>query len=134
MQLPHGAIVAVADGEKLNLFRNDGDEARLNLGPAPTLNFVTTNTGSGVHHQSNSSNPDEGQQQEDNFSGGVVEALNREVLEGRITSLVIIAAPRSLGEFRKHYHKSLSAILVGEIHKDLTGHSTADVEHAISSN
>ena len=31
MQLPKGATVAVADGEKFNLFRNDGDEAGLKL-------------------------------------------------------------------------------------------------------
>ena len=53
-------------------------------------------------------------------------------LEGRIDGLVIIAAPRALGEMRKHYHKVLSAKLLGEIAKDLTGHSIADVETAIA--
>jgi protein required for attachment to host cells len=33
---------------------------------------------------------------------------------------------------RKHYHKALSAILLGEIAKDLTGHSLADVEKALT--
>ena len=47
--------------------------------------------------------------------------------------MLIIAAPRALGEMRKHYHKALSAMLKGEIAKDLTGHSLADVEAAVTS-
>ncbi|UXN68011.1 host attachment protein (plasmid) [Devosia neptuniae] len=39
--------------------------------------------------------------------------------------------PRALGEMRKHYHKALTAKLLGEIAKDLTGHSIGDVEAAI---
>ncbi|WP_315974446.1 baeRF12 domain-containing protein [Devosia neptuniae] len=31
----------------------------------------------------------------------------------------------------KHYHKTLTAKLLGEIAKDLTGHSIGDVEAAI---
>jgi protein required for attachment to host cells len=45
--------------------------------------------------------------------------------------LVVIAAPRALGEMRKHYHKALTAKLLGEIAKDLTGHSMVEVEAAI---
>ena len=58
--------------------------------------------------------------------------LNKRVLDGKIASLIIVAAPRTLGELRKHYHKALSAILVGEVAKDLTGHSIADVEKIIA--
>jgi protein required for attachment to host cells len=46
--------------------------------------------------------------------------------------VVIVAAPRALGEMRKHYHKALSAILLGEIGKDLTGHSLSNVEQALA--
>ncbi|HSP45252.1 MAG TPA: host attachment protein [Chthoniobacterales bacterium] len=44
---------------------------------------------------------------------------------------MIIAAPKTLGEMRKHYHKKLEEALVGEIAKDLTGHSIADIEKTI---
>jgi protein required for attachment to host cells len=57
--------------------------------------------------------------------------LNKSVLDGKIDGLVVVAAPRALGEMRKHYHKALSAKLLGEIAKDLTGHSLAEVEAAI---
>jgi len=33
---------------------------------------------------------------------------------------------------RKHYHKALSAKVVGEIAKDLTGHGLHDIEKAVA--
>ena len=50
----------------------------------------------------------------------------------KLSDLVIIAAPRTLGELRKSYHKKLSEVLRGEISKDLTGHALHDIEKAIA--
>ena len=132
MRLPKGATVAVADGEKLNLFRNTGDEADPKLTALPGADVATDNKGSGTRHQSSSANPDHGQVEEDSFSAGIADLLNRQVLDGKIADLVVIAAPRTLGELRKHYHKKLSAALVGEIAKDLTGHAVRDIEKTIA--
>lgn len=131
MMLPHGTTVAVADGEKLNLFRNSGDEAGLKLTSAPHSNLDGDSQGSGSR-QNSAGNPDASQSNEDDYSAGVVAMLNKAVLEGAIDGLVVIAAPRALGEMRKHYHKTLAAKLLGEIAKDLTGHSMSDVEAAIA--
>ncbi len=131
MMLAKGTIVAVADGEKLNLFRNAGDEAGMKLTALPHQ-AVDTQAGTSGGHQSSSGNPDTGQVGEDGFSAGIVQYLNQQVLGGNIAGLVVIAAPRALGEMRKHYHKALAAILQGEIAKDLTGHSLLDVEKAIA--
>lgn len=131
MMLPKGTFIAVADGEKLNLFRNTGDEGNLKLTPANHSDIDNDAQGSGSR-QSSSANPDESQAKEDDFSAGIVAVLNKGVLDNKIDNLVIIAAPRALGEMRKHYHKSLSAKLLGEIDKDLTGHAVADVETAIA--
>ena len=131
MMLSKGTIVAVADGEKLNLFRNTGDEAELTLAPLPQEAIETPASTSGGH-QSSSGNPDPGQAGEDGFSAGVVQYLNQQALSGGMAKLVIVAAPRALGEMRKHYHKALAATLQGEIAKDLTGHSMADVEKAVA--
>ena len=133
MKIPKGAIVAVADGEILNLFRNAGDESAPQLAALPQADVSTENTGSGGRHQSSSANPSDSQQDEDNFAAGSAAVLNKRVLDGMIKHLIIVAAPRTLGELRKHYHKALSAILVGEISKDMTGHSIADVEKTIAS-
>jgi len=130
MMLPKGTTVAVADGEKLNLFSNTGDEASLKLSPAAHSHVDADAKGSGSRTNS-SGNPDQSQSNEDDFSSGIVEMLNKQVLEGGIHGLVVIAAPRALGEMRKHYHKALTEKLLGEIAKDLTGHPVADVEAAI---
>lgn len=130
MMLPKGTTIAVADGEKLNLFRNSGDEAGLKLRAAEHLAVDDDAQGS-RSRQNSSGNPDQSQASEDGFSAGIVELLNKGVLGGKIEGLVVIAAPRALGEMRKHYHKALTAKLLGEIPKDLTGHSIADVETAI---
>ena len=47
-------------------------------------------------------------------------------------AMMVIAAPRTLGELRKHYHKALQAVLSGELAKDLAGHPLADIEAAVT--
>ena len=132
MLLPNGATVAVADGEKLHLFRNTGDEASPKLTALPEAKVESDNAGSGSRHHNSAANPDASQAEEDGFSAGVAGLLNRQVLDGAIAQLVVIAAPRTLGELRKHYHKQLSAALLGEISKDLTGHTVHDIEKSIA--
>lgn len=132
MLIPHGTIVAVADGEILNLFRNTGNDIAPALAALPDADVSTENMGSGGRHQSSAANPADSQQDEDSFAAGIAKVLNKRVLDGKIDNLIIVAAPRTLGELRRHYHKALSAILIGEIAKDLTGHSVADVEKTIA--
>lgn len=131
MKIPKGAIIAVADGEILNLYRNEGDESDPSLSALQDVAISTDNKGSGGRHHSSSANPSDSQQDEDSFAAGTAAMLNKQALDGKMQAIIIIAAPRTLGELRKHYHKALSAMLVGEIAKDLTGHSIADVEKTI---
>ena len=128
--LAKGTVVAVADGEKINLFRNTGDDTDLKLVAMPH-DAITADAGTSMGRPASAANPDHGQAGEDQFSAGIVQHLNQQALSGKIENVVIVAAPRALGEMRKHYHKALSAILRGEIAKDLTGHSLADVEKAL---
>ena len=132
MQLSKGATVAVVDGEKFNLFQNAGDEAGLKLVALGHDAVDHDHKGSNAGRHGSSANPDGGQDKEDGFSTGVAELLNRKVLEGKIAHLLVIAAPRTLGALRPHYHEKLSAILVGEIAKDLTGHDMHAVEKAVT--
>ena len=132
MELPKGAIVAVADGAKINMFTNGGEAGAIKLTAMDSPKIDEHNAGSGHRHSSSSANHSDTQQDEDGFAAGIAEVLNKQALGGKLPGLVIIAAPRALGELRKHYHKVLSAVLVGEIAKDLTQHSVADIEKAIS--
>ncbi len=135
MLLAHGTIVAVADGETLNLYRNSGSDREPALVAMPAQapkgddgdGEGGVNAGSGGRHHISAANPDGEQRAEDNFAAATAAYLNAEVLAHRIDHLVVIAAPRTLGELRHHWHKALTAALVAEIPKEMTGHSVADI-------
>ncbi len=130
MILPNGALVAVVDGEKLVMFKNTGHgEPQLSAYEAPAVE--SSGSGSGGH-ASSSANPDNDTQAEDGFAAGVAAALNKLAFTGAVTDVVVIAAPKTLGELRKHWHKQLEAKLVGEIAKDLTGQSADQIAAAIA--
>ena len=131
MKMPKGATVAVADGETLLMFRNSG-EHDIKLEPLPHPAIAGDNHSSGVRHQSSSANPGESRMEEDSFAAAIAAWLNGQVQTGKIDALVVVAAPKTLGELRKHYHKTLSAKLLGELSKDLTGHATAAIEAALT--
>ena len=132
MDLKEGALVVVVDGANLRLFKSSVDAGSLKLSEQAAAKVSTGNMGSGGRHASSSANPSDSQQDEDAFAAGVAEMLNAKVLGGSVDELVVVAAPRTLGELRKHYHKTLRAKLAGEVAKDLTGHSVADIEKAVS--
>jgi protein required for attachment to host cells len=130
MILPKGALVAVVDGEKLVLFKNTGDHAP-ELTALPTPDVDGGGGGSGGH-PSSASNPDDSTQAEDGYATGVAALLNQQALTNQFEHLFVIAAPKTLGELRKHWHKALEAKLVGELAKDLTGQPTDAIATAIA--
>ncbi|MBN9466188.1 MAG: host attachment protein [Proteobacteria bacterium] len=129
MKLSKGALVAVVDGEKLALFRNEGGvEIRLKAIENPPIEDRVSGS---AGRRSSEANPDNDTQAEDGFAMGVAQVLNKWVVTNRIDELLVIAAPKTLGELRKHWHKDLQARLAGEIAKDLTGHSTDQIAAAV---
>ncbi|MDP1631365.1 MAG: host attachment protein [Caulobacter sp.] len=129
MILPTGATVAVVDGGKLLMFHNTGHETvTLSPLPAPAITSGGVSTG----HRVTAGNPDHDAHDEDGFAAGVAAMLNAQALSGKLGDLVVIAAPRTLGELRKHWHKALQAKLVGEIAKDLTGQTPDHIAAAIA--
>ena len=129
MKLSKGALVAVVDGEKLALFRNEGGvEIRLKAIENPPIEDRVSGS---AGRRSSEANPDNDTQAEDGFAMGVAQVLNKWVVTNKIDELLVIAAPKTLGELRKHWHKDLQAKLVGEIAKDLTGHSSDQIAAAI---
>lgn len=121
MLIPHGTLVAVSDGTRLELFRNEGTETSLRLSALPTPKLDAHSKDSGKRHRSSTANPDRHLVEEDSFAASVVGWLNHEAIDGRIEGLIIVAAPRTLGELRRHYHVKLKEKLLGELHKELTG-------------
>ncbi|HSG33485.1 MAG TPA: host attachment protein [Sphingomonadaceae bacterium] len=124
-------MIALVDGKKFELFRNSGNEMepRLEALPAPKLD--EHDKSSGTHHYSSAGNPQAHLLEEDAHAAAVAAWLNHEVLGHKIEHLVVIAAPRTLGELRRHYHKQTQHALLGELSKDLAGKSGPEIVEAL---
>lgn len=130
MLLPHGTIVALVDGKKFELYRNAGDEAEPELAALDAPKLDTHNHSGGSHHSSAGNHADK-LVDEDAHATAVANWLNSQVLGHKIDKLVVIAAPRTMGELRRHYHKQTEHALLVELAKDLNGHPPADILAAL---
>lgn len=131
MRLPHDTLVAVADGEKLHLFRTSGTDAPPHLKPAGQPHVEGSNHSAGSRHKSSAANPDEKQDAEDMHAAAVAALLNKAAQAGEFEHAVVIAPPKMLGELRKHYHKAFEGKLLGELHKDMTGQGSDVIAKAL---
>lgn len=146
MKIAHNTFVVVADGQKMLLLRNEGDEEHPKLevvrlreldnpptreqgSDAPGRSFSTAGTARSGYQET-----DFHQMEEDRFAIETAELLNKQALANRFDRLIVVAPPRTLGELRKHYHKEVEARLVGEIAKDLTGHPIDRIEELVMAN
>ena len=146
MEIPHNAHVVVIDGRKLLLFKNEGSPASPKLILATHReqdSAATHDQGSGepgTNHQSVGNarsgyeQTDFHQQDEDRFAANAADMLKREVLAGRMSALIVVAAPRTLGELRKHYHAAVEKRLLGEIAKDVAGRPSDEIAALVASN
>ena len=128
MDLPKDTIVAVADGEKLSLLRTGGSDPQPTHKPIDAAPLSGSNHSGGSRHHSSASNPDEKTDGEDVFAAATAKWLNEQAIGNHFAHAIVIAAPRTLGELRKHYHKAFSDKLVKEIAKDVTGQHISDIE------
>ncbi len=130
MLLPHGAVVALVDGQNFELYRNAGNESEPELAALPAPDLDTSNH-SGVSHHSRPGNHADGLVSEDVHASAAAQWLNNQVLGHKVENLVVIAPPRTLGELRKHYHKQTALVVIKELHKDLIGKAPADILAAL---
>ena len=130
MLLPHGTVIALVDGHNFQLLRNAGNEATPELDPLPSPKLDTHNHSNGSHHSSSGNNAGT-LVSEDAHAIAAVNWLNGQVLAHKIEHLVLIAAPRTLGEMRRHYHKQLEQVLMGELAKDLSGRKGPEILAAL---
>ncbi|GFZ97446.1 MAG: attachment protein [Sphingomonadales bacterium CG12_big_fil_rev_8_21_14_0_65_65_10] len=133
MRLPKNAHVAVVDGTRFVLLRNDGAPLEPKLGQAEEIDVRATNFSAGVKHQ------DEAGQRmgrtdlnELAHGAAAAECLNQKAIGNEIEDLLVIADPKTLGEMRRHYHSELEKRLVGEIAKTMTGEPADRIAQAIA--
>ena len=140
MQVPHQSVVMVVDGRKLLFLRNEGDADYPNLqvehaeervNPADRDQKTDAAGAASSTRSGTMEEVDFHQQEEDRFAADAADLLKRRALANDFEKLIIVAAPRTLGELRKHYHKEVEQRLAGEVSKDLTGHPVADIEKAL---
>jgi protein required for attachment to host cells len=144
MDIPHNAHVLVIDGHKRLLLKNEGSLVSPKLSVAGHIeqdSAATHDQGSGrpglAHASVGTSGSDYEQtdfhqQDEDRFAIDAADLLKREVLEGRIEALIVVADPHTLGTLRKHYHSEVEKRVLGEIAKDVAGRTTDEIAAVIA--
>ncbi len=141
MRVPHGSTVLVADGRKRLIARNEGsaDQPALRIVGAaeeaspPTHEIVTDAAGrsaggGGQVGGSAIERSDPHDLEEERFAVETAALLRKGVEDGSYEQLIIVAAPRTLGVLRKHYHDMVAARIIGEIGKDFTGQPVSAIE------
>jgi len=128
MLIPHGTLVAVADGSGLSLYRNSGTEIAPKLSPLPTPKLDPHSKDSGKRHRASLANPDSHIREEDSLAAAIAEWLNQQALEGKLEHVAVVAPAKFLGEMRRNYHKALQAKLVVELVKDLRERPPEQIE------
>lgn len=143
MKIHHDTIVMVADGEKLLLFRNEGDErypVLETLFHEESPSQATREEGSDRPGRTASSigagrssyaDTDWHEQDEERFAIHAAEVLEKAAARTG-AGIVVVAPPRTLGVLRKHWGRRTRVRLLAEIDRDLTHHMTDDVIAAIT--
>lgn len=143
MKVEHGTIVAVADGARLLIFRNEGDEKYPVLETLaheqqdnPPTQAQGTDTPGRTHasadvHSSGYEETDWHQQAEVQFARHAASVLEGVAGSHPDAGIIVIAAPATLGTLRKHYGRATAARLAAELDKDLAGHSSDDIIAAL---
>lgn len=119
MFIPHGTLIALADGAGLALYRNAGTDAALELSPLPAPKLDAHSKDAGKRHRTSTANPGKPALAEDSLAAAVADWLNQQAIAGKFEHLIVVAPPKFLGEIRLNYHKALQAKLLGELAKDI---------------
>jgi len=130
MLIPNGTVIALLDGERFELYRNDGTEAEPELIALDDPKLDTLNHSAGSHHSS-AGNHEGNMVVEDAHAIAAANWLNEQVLGHKIDQLVIFAAPRTLGELRKHYHRLTAQAVLTEVNKSYTGRAPEEIIEAL---
>ncbi|MFM8543264.1 MAG: host attachment family protein [Chakrabartia sp.] len=140
MDIPHNALVLVADGLKLLLLRNKGDASQIDLRtedwedqPDPKNRDIHSDA-PGLQQQRFGygrpalDEPDYHQQNEDRFAADIADRLNHMALAGKVEDIAVIAPARTMGVLRQHWHKEAQKRVICEITKEMIDRPTPDIE------
>ena len=143
MAIPHGALVLVADGKKMLLLRNQGDEGIIDLRTeahderddrkdreiktdAPGTQSQRVGMGRDTMEET-----DFHRQEEDRWVKDAAEELKKRALRNDFEALVLIVPPRALGVLRKELHKEVEKRVVLTLNKEMTDRPIPDIEELL---
>lgn len=133
MKIPHQALVALANGERLIVMRNVGQPFEPKLEKVSEPDLLLTNFSGGVRANPAANTASGGTNLDELAHGAAIaEWFNKATLNGAKEPVVIAADPKTLGEIRQHCHQELEARIVGELAKDLTNQPLEAIERALA--
>lgn len=127
MILPPNTTVVVADGHGATLFRNTAAQGIELVEQDKVTPQNLSDQGAGDSPQDRSPRDED----EATFAVQLTEHLNKLALGNKIDGIVIVADPTTLGTMRKHYHKMLEKVLLGDLAKNLTNSSIDEIAEAL---
>jgi protein required for attachment to host cells len=140
LKIPHNALIFVGDGRKALFLRNAGDAISPNLTTEKVLEDANPPT-----HEQGSDRPgrlgktaagrrstveptDWHDIEEHHFARQVAAVLEQMVRTSKAKALIVVAPPRTLADLRNAFHPDVTACIIAEINKDLTGHPVGEIE------
>lgn len=128
--IPAKALIVVADGQKAIFLRNIAPAGPVTLREEERLGPKNLAGEGPSGARPNEQTPH--QTDEATFAKQLAHKLFTMKEAGGFDALVLAADPRTLGELRQTMHKTVEASLVRTLNKDLTNHSTAEIEGALN--
>ncbi len=146
LRIPNESWVLVCDGQKALLLRNEGDPDLLNLKPieihsephprtaelgtdAPGRSFQSHGAGSRSAYEAT----DFHAQEEAQFLQKITQIIDAAASERKFKHLVLVAPPHALGLVRQSLTPAARALILTEVHKDLTNVPIGTIEEHLAS-
>ena len=130
VEIPHNAVIVVADGVGARFFRNSGHGGTVALKADGDLQPTDLESDGPSGKQNRRASAQEND--EATFTKQLAHDLYRRAQKGDFSALVLIADPHTLGQIRPMLHKEVRDRLVGEHAKTLTKASIADIEKSLA--
>ena len=134
-KLVRHARVLVTDGSRALVLRNEGDTAHPDLRIVRAYaqdNPATRDQGTDKPRRSSMETPDWHRIAEDRFIDSIAGIMDRDLKAGDYETLIVVAPPIALGEYRKAVSPGVAKVTMMEIDKDLTKHPNAEIAKLVA--
>ena len=128
LEIPHNALILVADGAKALLFRNTGRNGEITLREESRLSPDFGAQGPSGSRPDDQSPKETG---EATFAKQIAQTLQAMKQQNGFEALVVAADPQTLGQLREAMHKTVESSVVKSLDKDLTGHTPEEIAAAL---